>query len=59
MMTESNQIKRRSLNLPLAKPGYSNGHKRLIRDNEFLLNRLRQLQAGPFGIYTWFKRKPS
>ena len=51
-------LPRRSLNLPLADPGHSNGHKKLKRDNEILLKRLRQLQYGPFGIWTWFERTP-
>lgn len=49
-------IPRKSLNLPLANTGLSNGHKKLIRDNEMLLNRLEQLQGGPFGIKNLFRR---
>ncbi|MGG3772946.1 hypothetical protein [Heyndrickxia faecalis] len=51
-----NEKKRRSLNLPLANPGLSNASKRLRRNNKLLLQRLRQIQAGPFGICTWFKK---
>ncbi|MGG3691802.1 hypothetical protein [Heyndrickxia ginsengihumi] len=48
--------KRRSLNLPLADPGLSNGSKRLRRNNELLLKQLRLMQSGPFGLCTWFKK---
>jgi hypothetical protein len=52
-----NDVERRSLNLPLADAGLSNSHKMLKRDNELLLRRLRQIQAGPFGICTWIKKE--
>ncbi|WP_157052431.1 hypothetical protein [Ornithinibacillus contaminans] len=54
-MNKTNDLRRRSLNLPLAKTGSSNSMKKLRRDNELLLKRLRQLQAGPFGIWNWFR----
>ncbi|WP_170133024.1 hypothetical protein [Saliterribacillus persicus] len=49
-------MSRKSLNLPLAKTGESHGVKRLRRENELLLQRLKQIQAGPFGIYEWFRK---
>ncbi|WP_180994140.1 hypothetical protein [Bacillus sp. Marseille-P3661] len=52
-----NELKKRSPNLPLANPGYSNGHRKLRRNNELLLRRLDQIQSGPFGIWSWFNRK--
>ncbi|GER74615.1 hypothetical protein [Weizmannia acidilactici] len=51
-----NEKERRSLNLPLADAGLSNSSKRLRRNNELLLKQLRQIQTGPFGICTWFRK---
>ncbi|WP_179106466.1 hypothetical protein [Terribacillus halophilus] len=48
--------KRKSLNLPLAKTCESNGVKRLRKENALLLKRIRELQSGPFGIHSWFKK---
>lgn len=53
-MNKQQPIKRRSLNIPLANPGYSNGTKKLKNDNKLLLDHLKRLETGPFGIKRFF-----
>lgn len=55
-MNKQQPIKRRSLNIPLANPGYSNGTKKLKNDNKLLLDHLKRLETGPFGIKRFFKK---
>ncbi|WP_036577301.1 hypothetical protein [Oceanobacillus picturae] len=55
-MKKTNDLRRKSLNLPLAETGSSNALKKLRRDNHLLLKRLRQLKAGPFGIWNLFRK---
>ncbi|WP_176470238.1 hypothetical protein [Terribacillus saccharophilus] len=51
MNKNEHEKQRKSANLKLADPGKSNTYKRIRKDNEQLINRLRILHEGPFGIW--------
>ncbi|WP_222928572.1 hypothetical protein [Oceanobacillus piezotolerans] len=56
-MGNNKKTGKKRLNLPLADPGMSNAHMKLVKKNEQLLKRLRKMKKGPLSsLREWTRR---